>query len=457
MSLEQDILTQTEIDSINEIVNFITNQDYLPTEEAIRNYILDYFTDNSVTILKSRGTPLYILLSCIAKLGQINAGLIKESVSKMLYTQANGDDLSLCAANYGYTRIEAKATSMVLVLTSDKKITISANTKFTDGNKTDWVTQKDVELLENVPTRVNVLCSQNGAINYISPISSKNPIAGLQKVEVDTTSIVVGREQESDTELKDTIAKGIAIQGGDDACSRALLQLRMVNSAFVKTNAHSEPIEFLGAMIDSRQRYVAVRVSNPQVSLEEADLIAQTIGKNTIYNANYQKPKDNLVKFYFGITEENLTKPLEEGGAGLDGVNEASNCVLVRNTLAYGNFVDIYFYIAQPTSIDVLLDIRYFGSYTNNEKENMTGQIKQLTAQAVSEIAQVGSSLLTSQISYRLKAKTDLNDKLEIRSILLKLHNSGTITQALDAKAFEYFSVYDIPSKPYAGVIITES
>lgn len=131
--------------------------------------------------------------------------------------------------------------------------------------------------------------------------------------------------------------------------------------------------------------------------------------------------------------------------------------MLVRNTLAYGNFVDIYFYIAQPTSIDVLLDIRYFGSYTNNEKENMTGQIKQLTAQAVSEIAQVGSSLLTSQISYRLKAKTDLNDKLEIRSILLKLHNSGTITQALDAKAFEYFSVYDIPSKPYAGVIITES
>lgn len=455
--LEQEKLTQAEIEKINEIINFITNTKYLPTEDEIKDYILESFNENSIKILNSVGTPLNILLSVIAKLGQMNAGLIKESVSKMLYTQASGDDLSLCAANYGYTRIEAKSSSLIIVLTADKKTTINANTSFTDGNGTIWLSQQETILEENIPTRISLLSRDTGAINYISPMTPTNTIAGLISIEVDANSIIVGREQESDTELKETINRGISVFGSDNICERDLLQLRMVSSSFVKTNAGKEPITFLGTTIDSRQRYVALRLSNPILSTEEADLISKTISDNTIYNANYQKPKDGMIKYFFGIAEEDLTKDEASGGAGLNGVSEDSNVVLVRQTTTYGNYIDIYFNLAKPTDVDVRLEIRYKGNYTNNEKENMVGNIKQLVAQAVSQLSQVGSSLLMSEIIERVLTYTDLSDKITIRSSYLNLHNSTQITQALDSKSDEYFRVYDIPTQPYAGVIITES
>lgn len=454
---EQDQITLAEIEKVNEIIDFITNSQYLPTEQEIKAFILQTFNENSIKILTSVGTPLNILLNCIARLGQTNAGLIKSNVSKMLYTQTSGDDLSLCAANYGYTRIEAKSSSLFLILTADKKISISAGTSFTDGNGNIWLTQDDVDLEENVPTRVNALSRETGAINYISPMNATNAIAGLSSIDVDTNSIVIGREQESDTELKETIAGGIPIQGSDNACRRALLQLRMVNSAFVTTNAGKDDIEYQGVTIQSRQRYIALRVSNPILSKEEADLISLAISDNTIYNANYQKPSDGLVKYYFGIAEEDLAKDEADGGAGLKGVSEDSIVVLVRQTLTYGNYVDIYFTLAQPTDVDIRLNIRYKGNYTNSEKENMAGNVKQLVAQAVSELSQVGASLLISEIVERVLTYTDLSDKLTIRSSLINLHNSTQLTQALDAKSYEYFRVYDTPNQPYSGVIITES
>ena len=455
--LEQEKLTQAEIDKINEIIDFIVNAKYLPTEDEIKSFILESFSENSVSILNSVGTPLNILLNAIARLGQMNAGIIKESVSKMLYTQASGDDLSLCAANYGYTRIEAKPSSLIIVLTADKKITINANTSFTDGIGTIWLTQQDTNLEENIPTRINLFSRDTGAINYISPISPTNTIAGLTSIEVDANSIIIGREQESDTELKETISRGISVFGSDNACERDLLQLRMVSSAFVKTNSGKDPITFLGATIDSRQRYIALRLSNPILSKEEADLISKTISDNTIYNANYQKPQDGFVKYFFGIKEEDLTKDEASGGAGLNGVSEDSNVVLVRQTTTYGNYIDIYFSLARATDVDVRLEIRYKSNYTNNEKENMVDNIKQIIAQAVSQLSQVGSSLLISQIIERVLTYTDLNDKITIRSSYLNLHNSTQITQSLDSKSDEYFRVYDIPTQPYAGVIITES
>lgn len=455
--LEQEAITQAELDKVNEIVDFITNTQYLPTEDEIKNFILETFNENSVKILTSAGTPLNILLNCIAKIGQTNAGLIKSNVSKMLYTQTSGDDLSLCASNYGYTRIEAKSSSLFLILTAEKKVTISAGTSFTDGNGTIWLTQNDVTLEENIPTRINVLTQDTGVINYISPMHPTNAIAGLTSIEVDTNSIVIGREQESDTELKETIAGGIPIQGSDNACRRALLQLRMVNSAFVVTNAGREAIKYQGVTIDSRQRYVSLRVSNPILSKEEADLISLAISDNTIYNANYQKPSDGLVKYFFGITEGDLTKDEADGGAGLQGISDDSMVVLVRQTLTYGNYVDIYFTLAQPTDVDIRLTIRYKANYTNSEKENMLGNIRQLVAQAVSELSQVGSSLLISEIIERVLTYTDLSDKITIRNSVLNLHNSTQLTQALDAKSYEYFRVYDTPSQPYNGVIIIES
>lgn len=454
--LQDEILNTQELERINAIMDFITNTNGLPTQQDIMDIIVQSFNDNSKTLLMSEGTPLYILLSCIAKLGQLNAGLIKQNVSKMLYTQTSGDDLSLCASNYGYTRIEAKNSSMVIVITTDKDITLSKDTSFTDSKGNVWLTQQEVQISKEIPTRVNLVSAETGAITYISPIVPTNTIAGLVSMEVDNNSIVIGREQESDTELKETIASGISIQGSDSACKRALLQLRMVNSAFVQTNPYAEATEYMGVMIDSRQRYISLRVTNPIISKEEADLISQAISNNTIYNANYQKPQDGYVKYFFGLTEEELTKPETEGGAGLNGVKDDSMVVLVRQTLIYGNYVDIYFSLAQPTDIYIELMVRYKSNYTNSEKENIAGNIKQIVSQAVSELSQVGASLLVSDIVEKIVTISDLGDKLSIRSALLKLSGSTGAYQALDSKSYEYFRVYDSPEKPYAGIIITE-
>lgn len=454
--LKQEAITQAELEKINEVINFITNTQSLPTAEEIKSFLLESFTENSLKVLSSAGTPLNILLNVIAKMGQMNAGLIKSNVAKMLYTQTSGDDLSLCAANYGYTRIEAKNSSMILVLTSNKKTTLSANTSFTDGAGSVWLTTKEVVLEENKPTMVGVESRDKGAINFIAPINATNTIAGLTNIEPNLNSIIVGREQESDTELKQTISNGISVFGSDDACMRALLQLKMVSSVFVKTNPYPTPQTYIDTTIDSRQRYISLRLSNPNLSTEEADLISLAISDNTIYNANYQKPKDGLVRFFFGIKEEDLTKSEEEGGAGLTGVSEKSIAILVRQTSSYGNYIDIYFYVAQPTDVDVRLGIRYKGNYTNNEKENMVGNIKQIVSQAVSELSQVGSSLLVSEILEGVLNYTDLNDKITIRSAYLNYHNNTALTQALDSKTYEYFRVFDPPTSPYAGVIITE-
>lgn len=455
--IQESMLSEQEAQQVNEIINFVESSQLLPTQDAIMERILQNFTGNSINVLTSQGTPLYILLQSIAERGMEISALIKKNVSKMLYTQTNGDDLSLAAANYGFERIEAKPSSMTISILVSKNITLPANTSFTDGGGNVWVTTNEVTLQENIPTNVSVKTQNTGTINYIAPLNATNTISGLVSITPQENSIVVGREQESDTELKETIANGIPIQGSDSACARALLQLQNVNSAFVKTNAKSDPLEYLGVQIDSRQRYVSCRVSNVNISQQEADLIATTISENTIYNANFQKPADGKVKFFFGLTKDQLTQDESIGGAGL-AVGQADDSIVVldRVTLNYGNYVDVYFSLAQPTYIDVNISIQYKGSYQNDEKENIVGSIKQSIAKAVAELAQVGSQLLTSKLTSRLLTTTDLNDKVEFISVLLKKHGMRDSNQYLVANSFEYFQVYEIPSDPYAGVIVSE-
>lgn len=455
--LKEQMLSEQEAQVVNEIIEFVESSNLLPSQEAIMQYILQEFSDNAVNVLQSRGTPLYILLNAVAKSAMINAGVLKKNISKILYTQASGDDLSLAAANYGFERVEAKPSSMTVTILTSKTITLPANTSFTDGNGTIWVSTAEVAIKENIPTSVPLVTQNSGVINYVAPLNATNTISGLVSITPQENSIVIGRDQESDTELKETIASGIPIQGSDSACSRALLQLQNVNSAFVKTNPKQEPIEYLGVTIDSRQRYVACRVSNVNISQQEADSIATTISENTIYNANFQKPQDGKVKYYFGVTEEQLTQDESIGGAGLAvGQSDDSIVVLNRVTLNYGNYVDVYFSLAQPTYIDVNVVIQYKGSYQNDEKENIVGSIKQSISKSVAELAQVGSQLLTSKLSTRLLNSTDLNDKVEFISILLKKHGEGQANQYLVANSFEYFQIYESVSDPYAGVVISE-
>ena len=458
---EEDAATAAETERIEEILDLIADTNGLPSIDDIKEYILSQFSKNAQTILQDESTPIYNFFDTFARLTQINAGLIKKHCAAMLYTQSTGDELSLAAANYGFTRIEAKPSTLTITITTSKDITLDSGTSFTDGAGTIWLTTAEVDIPKDTPTNVSVQTQDNGAISYVEPMSATNNIAGLSSIEVDSTSIVSGRDQESDTELKDVISSGSLIGGSDDACKRALLQLQMVSSAYVRTNPYDYILEVLGVQIDSRHRYVAVRISNLDLSQEEADLVANSLVSNTIYGGIYQPPESGTgVRACFGIDEDMLTQPTSDGGAGLDtGINEDSYCILDRITMEYGNFIDVYFYLARPTEIVCNVGIRYKNTYTTTEKENMSGEIKTQIATAVAELSQVGAQLLTSQIVARLINNTDLEDKLSIQSMTLIRYDEqigGEATQALDAEPFEYFSIYDDNTSSYAGVIVSE-
>lgn len=462
--LEQENKTQEELTLINNIYEAITNEDGVLLADDIREYILNFFQQNSKQVLQTKGTPLYLLLSAVVSLSQgISLGLCNYP-RRFLYTQSSGEDLSLTAANFGFTRIEAKKSTLVAVMTASKALTMSANTSFTDGAGNVWLTVEETDLSKDTPARITLQSKETGIVNYISPLEPTNVIANLSAYEVDTSSIVVGRDQESDTEFKSVISSGINIFGSDDKCKRELLTNQMVLSAFCYTNYDlNKSINKLNVNVDSGQRFICVRVSNENITQEEADLIAQTISTNTIFSGNYQRPADGMVKFYFGLTETQLTDTLENGGAGLTGVSDTSNCVIVRQTGIYGNFVDVLFYIAKSTNIQCKLEIRYVGNYTNTEKENMSGDIKSKITQAIAEISQVGASILISDIAERLLTTTDLGDKLTIRSILLKKYVESEAdsetgwSQSLDADSNEYFKVYSTDANIYAGISIQES
>lgn len=455
-TLDEDALNSKEVALINEVYDLVTESNGIVYSDDIKNSILSKFNENSKKLLTSNASPLSTIINSASIQTQIKCADLAYFVSKMLYSQSSGDDLSLAAANFGYERIEAKSSTMNISVSVDKDLTLDAGTSFTDGGGTIWLSQKKTEIAKNTTATIALQSRDKGVINFLSPLNPTNAIAGISSIEVDTKSIVIGKGQESDSELRETIASGIAVQGADNTCKRALLSLSNVNSAFVVTNPFTEPITQMNVKIDSRMRYVSLRLSNPDLSAEEADLIAQTINQNSNFNPNYQLPADKKVKYFFGIEESMVTKPKEEGGAGLAGVDIASNCILVRTNEIYGNFIDVYFYIAQPTKIDVLLNISYIGNYSNVAKENLNGKIKATIAQIISEIAQVGSPILTSAISSRYY-QTELKDQAEIVSCWVRQHGSKDQVQNLNAKSYEYFELYDDPAKPYAGVIVSET
>lgn len=455
---EDNTLQSLEADEVDKILDLIDETDGLPSIDDIKEYILSKFSANAQTILQDSTQPMYVLFECMCRLIQMDAGLIKKHCAGMLYTQSTGDELSLAAANFGFTRIEAKPSTLNLTITTSKDITLDSGTSFTDGAGTIWLSTASVDITKETPTIVAVQTQDKGAITFISPMSATNNIAGVSSIEADSTSIVVGRDQESDTELKETIAGGSLITGGDDACKRALLQLSAVNSAYVKTNPYDTDMEGLGSVtISPRHRYVSVRTGSTEISQEEADLIAQTCVDNSIYGGIFQPPADGYVQKCFGIEEDMLTESTEDGGAGLSGgISEDSNCILVRITSEYNNFLDVYFNLAEATDIIIEVGIRYSGNYTTTEKENMLGEIKQQITTAVSELAQVGSQLLTSKIINRLLTETDLADKLTIQSMTLRRESEQTPAQYLEADPYEFFQVYSTASNTYAGVEITE-
>lgn len=454
-----NISTLSEEQAIAELTKLIEDSNDLPDINTIIDYIVSqYSNSNAKKMLTTPATPYYVMNEIIARCGQMIAGSVKKSASKMLFTQSQGDDLSIAAYNFGHQRIEAKASQMTAQVMSSKDISIDIGTSFTDGAGTIWTALKTTEVKKETSTTIDLICNQKGVINYISPISPNNPIAGLTSIEVNSSSIVVGREQESDTELKQTINQGFLIAGTDDVCRRELLGLNMVNSVFVATNADTQPKQMQSVEVASRSRYVSIRFSNPNITNDEANLVAQTISNNTYYGTLSNRPNDNKVRYYFGVSEEDLKKPVAQGGVGIEEVSEDSiNCV-VRFLREYGNYNDVFFSIAQPTYIDVLINITYLGNYSNTEKENFNGNIKRLVAQIVAESAQVGARITTSSISEKILSQSnDLKDKVQVLSILLKKHDNPTTSQYLTAKSFEYFEVYSTPETPYSGVVITES
>lgn len=441
---------------VNEIYDLVNSEGGLISKDDIKKMILEQFSKNAQTILSTKGTPLSVFIDTISAIGQMNAGSLKKIVSTMLYTQSSGDDLTLNASNFGHSRIEAKTSNVNIIVTSDKDITIDPQTSFTDANGTIWLSQKTANLKKNIPTRIGISSRDVGAITIVSPLSPTNPISGVVSVEIEEKSLVVGRYEETDAELRATIASGFNIQGTDNSVMRALLQLQMVNSAFAYTNPTDKSVTLQDVEISPLQRYITLRLSSVDLSSEEADLIALTILNNTIYKANFQRPANNKVRAYFGISEETLKKPLNQGGAGIESVDKDSNAILVRRvTEIYNNYVDIYFYLALPIEVDILLYITYKnGAYTNSAKENLNGELRKEISAIIAQIARVGKNLMISDIIFRIKQETQ--NKIDIDNMYIRKHGTTDKKQVLIASPYQYFLPYSNTADPYAGIIVTE-
>lgn len=461
-TIEEQQKINSELERINEIYELIASENTMLSKEQILEYILGNFSDNSQKILNTSGTPAYLMLEAATIDTQILSGTMNEIFSRIFYTQSNGENLSMVAGNFGKERVEAKQSSLVAIINVSKNTVLSANTSFTDGAGTIWLSQNDVTIQKNAPTRVSFVARDSGVINFISPLTPTNPITNLETIEVDMTSIVIGREQESDASLKSRIATGISSFGSDEECQSQLMTIKNVLGSISKMNYTLEDMTFNGKTISPLSRYVCVRVTNTNVSQEEADNIANIIRANS-FLPNFQKPEDLYVKAYFGLTEAQLKDTVANGGAGItNGVKDDSDCVLVRVSLLYGNYMDIFFYIAKTTPIICKIDLRYKSSYSVTEKENMSGNIKEQVTQSISELSQVGGSMLASSLAERILSQSDYTDKITIRSILFKrflgdsVENDTDYSQSLDANANEYFQVYSTLNNIYAGIKLIE-
>lgn len=456
MASSNEQLTAQELEQINAVYDLVESSNGLVYADDIKNIILNLFNSNSQKILTSDASPLNIILNAVVKQTQLKCADIAYYVSKMLYTQSSGDDLSLASANFGFERIEAKPSSINVNITASKDVTLPIGTSFTDGLGNIWLSQDNITIPKNSTQSLNLKSKEFGKIIFLSPINLTKSVSGVDTIEVDTKSIVVGSEQETDADLKANISMGIQIPCSDPICQRELQKLDIVDNVFVITNPFKNTISQIGTDIDSRARYISIRLFNENLTQDNALLIAQTIVDNTLFNPIFQKPKDLKIKSFYGITEDLLTKPINEGGAGLIGIDNTSNCILVRNSQLYGNFIDVYFYLAKPVNIDVLLELKYDTSFNNISKASINTEIQQAISEIVANLSQIGTPLLISDIITNFN-KTSYKDQVEITSCWLRKNGTTDRTQNLQAEIYEYFQLNNSVSNPYSSILITES
>lgn len=443
---------------IADIKSLLTNSDNLPTAETIREEILSAFSQNSQAILKNEATPFYLLLKAISEITELNAQQMANILGNMLYTHAQGDMLSIVASNFGKTRIEAKPSTITAQVSVNKDVTIVEGTTFIDGYETIWVAKEDATITkEQGSGKVFLESGEAGAITFVSPLKAENTISGVDSIEVIYTTLVVGRAQETDAELKARISKGVTIKESSEDCRIALLNLKFVNSAFVYTNSELTRQTFNGIPIDPHYRFVSVRFSSAGILAEEANEVARTIMDNGAFQANTQKPED--IGYFFGIEKDRLSKPIEEGGANI-AYREGSPNVLVRVVMEWGNYRDIYFRLAQSTKIELLVVLSYRSSYTEIEKLSLNSTLRELYALAISETASVGGALETSTISQKVQNNVaNITSKVVVREVYLRKYSERggqEKVQYLQADAFEFFELFATDSEPYNGVKIIE-
>ena len=443
---------------IGDIKELLTNSDNLPTAETIQEQILSAFNQNSQAILKNDATPFYLLLKAISEITELNAQQMASALGNMLYTHAQGDMLSIVSSNFGKTRIEAKPSTITALITVNKDVTITEGTVFIDGYDTNWVAKADSNITkEQGSGRVYLESSEEGAVTFVTPLKAENTISGVTNIEAIYNTLVVGRAQETDAELKTRIAKGVTIKESSEDCRIALLNLKYINSAFVYTNSEPTRQIFNGIPIDPHYRFVAVRFSSTAVLESEVNEVARTIMDNGAFQANTQKPEN--IGYFFGIEKDNLPKPIEEGGANI-AFKAGSPNVLVRITMEWGNYRDIYFRLAQSTKIELLVVISYRTSYTDIEKISLNSTLRELYALAIAESASVGGTLETSTISQKVQNNVaNITSKVVVREVYLRKYGEEKgrdKVQYLQADAFEFFELFSTESEPYNGIKIVE-
>lgn len=447
-------LTQREQNNLDELKTLITNNERLPSADDLFESMISNFNSNSQEVLQSKGTPLNCLLRTLSIQLQVLYESFYDVYGRFLYTQTQGDDLSIVASNFGYERIEAKNSQIVANITANKDLEIPAETIFEDGLSQEWVSKEAVSIAKDETKELSLKSSKLGLVRFVTPLKLKNSISGVISISPLLNTLVVGREQETDIELKSRINKGVEIQGSDYLCETALRRLPFVISAICKSNYESTNITFNGVDIAPNKRFVALLVSSRNITEAESSQVAQTILDNSLYFNISNKP-DKVGKF-FGITQELLPKPIAEGGA--DVIYEKGNeNILVRCVQPYGNCADVFFRLAHATQIQIKVEVSYKSSYSITEKSSLISTIKRLSASAFAESVEVGGILEVANITHKIKSDVEnIQSRINILSVLIKRKAEEQWSQFLMANSFEYFELYATQTEQYAGIEVVE-
>ena len=407
-------------DSAQELYNFlVANPDTAPLN--ILPLVLAEFSEETQEIINSAGNPFGVFALNESVTTASNLEYVQLILSNLLWSESQGPVLRKVLRNFGYRPVLATRTSLIYEFTITDALAFPATEIFEDESTPPRQYTPLVAFDEaNAGTyTIELSASVAGAFPVIGIPQPVNTLANFTASSASVTSTTIGRNEETDEEIKDRLdnAQGAEIFGSAPYVEQTLLdQSTFVNAASVEYSSAITNTTLRGQNIDANSQLPIVR---PQVSeAASVEAIGNTINNATISGQKFtQPPITDVPNSRRGVRIS--SGYANEAALNAAGYETDANSVWAVWTPPYApGVINIPWVYAQPSNIIVRYDIRYITSTTSEEQESVENQIRLTTLQQTPIFSQTLTPINVRQYYDAIINGTEVDDTVEIRDRL---------------------------------------